>query len=73
MHMTAMILVDSNVLIDVWTDDPAWEPWSSQQWHASARSTSIIQELRQAAEAASGVPDLSPPPRVIVGDELPPP
>ena len=29
--VTAMILVDSNVLIDVLTDDPAWEPWSAQQ------------------------------------------
>jgi hypothetical protein len=26
-----MILVDSNVLIDVLTDDPAWEPWSAEQ------------------------------------------
>jgi len=29
--ITAMILVDSNVLIDVLTEDPAWEPWSAQQ------------------------------------------
>ena len=29
--VTAMILVDSNVLIDVLTEDPAWEPWSAQQ------------------------------------------
>ena len=26
-----MILVDSNVLIDVLTDDPVWEEWSSEQ------------------------------------------
>ncbi len=26
-----MILVDSNVLIDVLTDDPFWEAWSSEQ------------------------------------------
>ena len=29
--MAAMILVDSNILIDVMTDDPTWEPWSAQQ------------------------------------------
>ena len=28
---TAMILVDSNVLIDVMTDDQAWGEWSSRQ------------------------------------------
>ena len=29
--MAAMVLVDSNILIDVMTDDPTWEPWSAQQ------------------------------------------
>ena len=27
----AMILVDSNILIDVLTEDPAWEHWSAEQ------------------------------------------
>ena len=26
-----MILVDSNVLIDVLTNDPVWQEWSSEQ------------------------------------------
>ena len=26
-----MVLVDSNVLIDVLTDDPVWHEWSSEQ------------------------------------------
>ena len=31
-----MILVDTNVLLDVVTDDPAWADWSQQQLSAAA-------------------------------------
>ena len=31
-----MILVDTNVLLDVLTDDPAWANWSQQQLNAAA-------------------------------------
>ena len=31
-----MILVDTNVLLDVVTDDPAWADWSQQQLEAAA-------------------------------------
>jgi predicted nucleic acid-binding protein len=31
-----MIFVDTNVLLDVATDDPAWADWSQQQLDASA-------------------------------------
>jgi predicted nucleic acid-binding protein len=31
-----MIFVDSNILLDVVTDDPAWEDWSERQLDAAA-------------------------------------
>ena len=31
-----MILIDTNVLLDVVTDDPAWADWSQQQLDAAA-------------------------------------
>ena len=31
-----MILIDTNVLLDVVTDDPAWADWSQQQLNAAA-------------------------------------
>lgn len=36
-----MMLVDSNVLIDVWQNDPLWFEWSSAQ----LRSQSLVHEL----------------------------
>jgi hypothetical protein len=33
-----MILVDTNVLLDVVSDDPAWADWSQQQLNAAALS-----------------------------------
>ncbi|WP_218060139.1 type II toxin-antitoxin system VapC family toxin [Pseudomonas bananamidigenes] len=36
-----MVLVDTNVLIDVLEDDPAWADWSIQQ----LRAQSLIHEL----------------------------
>lgn len=31
-----MILIDTNVLLDIVTDDPAWADWSQQQLNAAA-------------------------------------
>lgn len=31
-----MVLVDTNVLLDVFTDDPRWQPWSAAQLEAAA-------------------------------------
>jgi len=36
-----MILVDSNVILDIWDCDPVWSIWSSQQ----LRKFSALQEL----------------------------
>jgi predicted nucleic acid-binding protein len=33
-----MILIDTNVLLDIVTDDPAWADWSQQQLSAAALS-----------------------------------
>jgi hypothetical protein len=32
-----MLLVDTNVLVDVFEDDPEWAPWSLQQLRAQSR------------------------------------
>jgi len=32
-----MLLVDTNVLLDVWEDDPAWVEWSLRQLRAQAQ------------------------------------
>jgi predicted nucleic acid-binding protein len=36
-----MILVDANVILDVWTADPAWQVWSGEQ----LRNQSVLHEL----------------------------
>jgi hypothetical protein len=36
-----MILLDANVIVDIWADDPVWYAWSSQQ----IRNLSLIHEL----------------------------
>lgn len=36
-----MILVDANVILDVWTADPVWQTWSSEQ----LRNLSVQHEL----------------------------
>ena len=36
-----MILVDANVILDVWTADPVWQTWSSEQ----LRNLSVHHEL----------------------------
>lgn len=37
-----MILVDTNVLLDVVTDDPAWAEWSQHQLEAAAMRDRLI-------------------------------
>jgi predicted nucleic acid-binding protein len=34
--------VDSNVLIDVWTDDPQWYDWSQTRLHEAGRSGPLL-------------------------------
>jgi len=36
------VLVDSNVLLDIATGDPKWEPWSSQALAESAEYTTLL-------------------------------
>ena len=41
-----MILVDTNILLDLVTDDPNWAGWSQQQLdHAAARDELAINEI----------------------------
>jgi hypothetical protein len=40
--MTGGVLVDSNVLLDVLEDDPAWFPWSSQHLAACAEESTLV-------------------------------
>jgi predicted nucleic acid-binding protein len=35
-------LVDSNVLIDIWTDDPQWYDWSLTRLNEAARSGPLL-------------------------------
>lgn len=37
-----MILVDTNVLIDIATDDPVWAPWSLAQLEAASLSGPLL-------------------------------
>lgn len=44
--MTERVLVDSNVLLDILTEDPKWLPWSSLMLAESAeRSTLVINPI----------------------------
>jgi predicted nucleic acid-binding protein len=36
-----MVLVDTNVLLDVLEDDPAWAPWSQDQLDAAAATDTL--------------------------------
>ena len=37
-----MTLVDSNVLIDIWTDDPLWYDWSLTRLNEAGRSGPLL-------------------------------
>lgn len=44
--MTAPILIDANILIDIATDDPVWGDWSAEALeHAGARARLVINPL----------------------------
>lgn len=51
-----MILVDANVLLDVFTSDPVWFEWSSGQLVANASENLAINPLIY-AEISAGYPD----------------
>ncbi len=51
-----MILVDANVLLDVFTSDPVWFEWSSCQLVANASENLAINPLI-CAEISAGYPD----------------
>ncbi len=38
----ARVLVDSNVLLDIFTQDPAWAPWSSQALATIAETHTLV-------------------------------
>lgn len=55
-----MILVDTNVLLDLVTDDPVWADWSQQQLDlAAARDTLAINAVVY-AELSIGYPSIEP-------------
>lgn len=37
-----MVLVDTNVLVDVWQNDPHWFDWSSEQLRSQARVNELM-------------------------------
>lgn len=62
-----MVLVDSNVILDVATDDPRWSGWSANQLrHWLDRGTVVINaivygEIAFACETIESVDELLPP------------
>jgi len=49
-----MILVDTNVLLDVVTDDPVWQDWSQRQLDAAAMRDSLAINPVVYAELSGG-------------------
>jgi len=49
-----MVLVDANVLIDVFTDDPDWQSWSAAQLAAAAEREDLAINPIVFAELAAG-------------------
>ncbi len=52
-----MVLVDSNVLIDVLTDDPVWQEWSSEQLARLGNTRQLAINPLIFAEIAMAYPD----------------
>lgn len=48
--MTSQVLVDSNVLLDVITDDPKWGAWSADPPQRKAKDASVDLLLRLRVE-----------------------
>jgi predicted nucleic acid-binding protein len=49
-------LVDSNVLVDVFNDDPQWEEWSAAQIDSARRTGSLVVNPLIYAEVCGGYP-----------------
>ncbi|MBA4254631.1 MAG: DNA-binding protein [Polaromonas sp.] len=47
-----MILVDTNVLLDIYKADAQWMPWSLRQLHAGKKSTGLMTNMVVYAELA---------------------
>ena len=55
-----MTLVDSNVLIDIWTDDPQWYDWSLTRLSEAARhGPLLINDVIYAESSAGSTPKTS--------------
>jgi predicted nucleic acid-binding protein len=52
------VLVDSNVLLDVLTHDPAWYDWSAEALRATGDSSHIVINAIVFAEVSVGFPTL---------------
>jgi hypothetical protein len=52
------VLVDTNVLLDVATLDPVWEPWSRAALDAAQESASLVINAIVYGELAMGYPTL---------------
>jgi len=52
------VLVDSNVLLDVATDDPVWRAWSSQTLERMADETVLVINPLVYAEVSVGFDDI---------------
>lgn len=52
------VLVDSNVLLDILTDDAAWKPWSRHELgaHAAVQGWAVL--TRDVARYRTAFPDL---------------
>ncbi len=55
-----MILVDSNVLIDLVTDDPVWAEWSQMQLDIAAADGSVFINDVVYAEVSAGYSAIAP-------------
>jgi predicted nucleic acid-binding protein len=70
------ILVDSNVLLDVGTDDPTWGPWARSQLAMAAGESTLVINALIYAELSVGFPTLEAvdelvPPDSFLRDPLP--
>ena len=70
------VLVDSNVLLDVITDDPAWGEWSKATLERVANESILVINPLVYAEASVGLPSIEAledalPPEFYRRDDLP--
>jgi len=62
------VLIDSNVLLDIVTDDPHWRPWSERQIEILARAAVLVINVVVYAEISSGVATAEEVDRVVPAD-----